>query len=137
MNDGVFLETSGLYAVFQADDISHQAAATQWTTLLNTGTALHTSDFVLLELTALLQRRHGIAAVDALYAYVLPWINVTWVNETLYHRGVSAVLAAMRRDLSLVDCTSFAVMRSLSLRRVFTFDPHFAEQGFEVLPATI
>lgn len=42
----------------------------------------------------------------------------------------SAVLESDRRKLSLVDCISFEVMRSIA--RVFCFDPHFAEQGFEI-----
>jgi predicted nucleic acid-binding protein len=34
-----------------------------------------------------------------------------------------------------VDCTSFEIMRQARLERAFTFDPHFAEQGFVVIPA--
>ena len=50
------------------------------------------------------------------------------------HDDTAGLLSARRQDLSLVDCTSFAVMRSLGLRRAFTLDPHFAEQGCEVVP---
>ena len=39
------------------------------------------------------------------------------------------------RQLSLVDCTSFVVMRQIGIDDVFAFDRHFAEQGFTVLPA--
>jgi len=35
--------------------------------------------------------------------------------------------------MSVMDCVSFEVTRSLGIRRVFCFDPHFEEQGFEVL----
>jgi predicted nucleic acid-binding protein len=47
----------------------------------------------------------------------------------------SALLAANRRLLSLVDCTSFQTMRLRGISRVFTFDHHFKEYGFEVQPA--
>jgi predicted nucleic acid-binding protein len=40
------------------------------------------------------------------------------------------LLAANRLNLSLVDCTSFEIMRQTRLEKVFTFDPHFSEQGF-------
>jgi predicted nucleic acid-binding protein len=33
-----------------------------------------------------------------------------------------------------VDCVSFEVMRRLGIRRAFTLDEHFREQGFEVVP---
>ena len=66
---------------------------------------------------------------------MLPWVNVVWVDEVLHQTAMAGLLVARRRDLSLVDCASFAVMRRLGLRRAFTLDGHFAEQGFEVLPA--
>ncbi|MBN1631953.1 MAG: PIN domain-containing protein [Thermoleophilia bacterium] len=132
--EGVFLDTSGLFAVFHRDDVRHDAAGRAWESLLRSESSLHTSSYVLVELTALLQRRLGVDAVDALTTYVLPWVNVVWVDESLHREATAGLLAARRRDLALVDCASFAVMRRLGLRRVFTFDGHFAEQGFELLP---
>ena len=130
---GVFLDTSALYALFDADDSACSAAGRVWRALATIDTSLHTSNYVLLELSALLQRRLGLGAVDALAAYVLPWVHVTWVDQALHAEAVAGLLAARQRDLSLVDCASFAVMRRLGLRRVFTFDQHFAMQGLEVL----
>jgi predicted nucleic acid-binding protein len=43
-------------------------------------------------------------------------------------------LTSARRRLSLVDCTSFEVMRRLGITSAFAIDRHFVEQGFEVLP---
>jgi predicted nucleic acid-binding protein len=130
---GVFLDTSGLFSAFHRDDVRHSAGAQTWESLITGDTPLFTCNYVVLELSALLQRRLGLDAVDALGSHVLPWVNVLWVDEALHAQAVAGVLAARRRDLSLVDCASFAVMRRLGLRRVFTFDQHFAEQGFEVL----
>jgi predicted nucleic acid-binding protein len=59
---------------------------------------------------------------------------VAWIDEALHKQDTSAMLAANRRDLSLVDCTSFEVMWQLGLEVVFTFDAHFGEQGFVILP---
>ena len=39
-----------------------------------------------------------------------------------------------RRHLSLVDVSAFATMRRMGANQVFTFDQHFAEEGFEVFP---
>lgn len=44
------------------------------------------------------------------------------------------VLTANRRQLSLVDCSAFETMRRLDIETVFTFDEHFREQGFNVIP---
>jgi predicted nucleic acid-binding protein len=37
------------------------------------------------------------------------------------------------RDLSLVDCVSFEIMRDLGIATTFSFDDHFAQQGFRRL----
>lgn len=37
-------------------------------------------------------------------------------------------------SFSFTDCTSFADMKSLRLRKVLTLDRHFAQMGFEVVP---
>ena len=131
---GAYVDTSGLYAVFDADDSVHSVAAQRWQGLLDSNASLHTCSYVLVELSALLQRRLGVGAVDALQTYVLPWVNVLWVDEALHAQAMAGLLAARRHDLSLVDCAGFAAMRRLGLRRVFTFDEHFAEQGFGVVP---
>jgi len=44
------------------------------------------------------------------------------------------VLSVARKRVSLVDCGSFYVMRRLGIKRAFTFDRHFTEQGFECVP---
>jgi predicted nucleic acid-binding protein len=134
-NGGVFLDTSGLFSVFHKDDVRHSLGAQAWHDLADSDTPLHTSSYVLVELSALLQRRLGVDAVDSLGTHVLPWVNVLWVDEVLHAQAVAALLAARQRGLSLVDCSGFAAMRRLGLRRVFTFDRHYAEQGFQTLPS--
>jgi predicted nucleic acid-binding protein len=134
MNEGVFLDTSALYAVFDADDAGHSAAAQAWEDLIRGESPLRTSNYVLVELVALLQRCLGLPAVNALTTYVLPWVNLTWTDETLHSQALAGVLTAGRRDLTLVDCAGFALMRRLRLSRAFALDRHFAEQGFELIP---
>ena len=130
----VFVDTSALYAVLDADDDNHAAAGTEWLRLLDTPSSLVTSSYVLLETTALLQHRIGLEAVRAFHHDMCPVLGVEWIQETTHQTGMSSVLAASRRELSLVDCVSFALMGGLGIRQVFTFDRHFAEQGFTCLP---
>jgi predicted nucleic acid-binding protein len=132
----VFLDTSGLYAVFDQDDANHSRARTAWEEWLREGTLLLTNNYVLLETTALLQHRIGVAAVRAFYEEVMPLLQVDWVSEEQHRAGMEAVLAAARKKLSLVDCISFQTMRNRGVRNAFSFDAHFREQGFGTKPGS-
>ena len=127
----VFVDTSALYSSLDRDDRSHAMALDCWTALRRSRESLVTTNYVVLESCALLQRRLGIGAVRSLTENLLPTISVQWVTPEDHTRALATVLAANRRKLSLVDCTSFAVMRSGQIHRAFAFDQHFDEQGFE------
>ena len=131
----VFVDTSALYAVLDRDDVNHSAAATTYESLLE-GRALVTHAYVAVETTALVQRRLGLEAVRALADDVLPAVDLVFVDEALHRAAEASLLAAGRRDVSLVDWTSFELMRRLSVVEAFAFDDDFAEQGFDVVPAT-
>jgi predicted nucleic acid-binding protein len=121
-------------AILDADDENHVWARDQWQALIDGGADLVSGDYVLIEAYALIQSRLGSAAVRAFTDDVLPVVAVAWADEMDFRSGVSGLLAAARRKLSLVDCVSFAVMRRRGIEHVFCFDRHFAEQGFRVVP---
>ena len=129
-----FVDTSALYAVLDASDALHLPARAAWTALLTGDETLLTSNYVIGESFALIQYHLGLEAVRAFQDRALPVLEVEWVDEADHAVAVQAVLAADRRELSLVDCVSFQVMRRLGVWSVFAFDDHFTEQGFEVLP---
>jgi predicted nucleic acid-binding protein len=130
----VFIDTSAFYALLDRDDENHRRAKDAWTILLKNGNTLITSNYVLVETFALIQHRMGIEAVRGFQNDILPLVNVEFVDAGLHRSGVSALLSASRRNLSLVDCISFEMMRTLEVSTAFAFDPHFKEQGFHLLP---
>lgn len=133
----VFIDTSALYAVLAADDPDHTAAAERWHRLLDQMTAEGTTPVthcgVVTEISALVQRRLGLAALRALLDDIIPLLDVTWVDARLYREAAVSTLAANQRNISLVDWTSFLVMRSRAISVAFAFDENFAAQGFELL----
>jgi len=130
----VFVDTSAMLAVLDADDRSHPAVAQAWKDLVNEGRDLVTSSYVLVETFALVQSRLGVEAVRALDQDLLPVVAVIWLDPEVHRAAVAALLTAGRRQLSLVDCASFETMRRYGLTMALTIDSHFAEQGFQVLP---
>jgi predicted nucleic acid-binding protein len=132
----VFVDTSAFFAVLDADDSNHDSARSAWNQLLSEREDLHTTNYIIVETSALLQSRLGLDALREFAADVLPIVDVHVVDEGLHRSAFHALLVASRRRLSLVDCASFECMRRAGLDRAFCFDPHFAEQGFAVVPAS-
>jgi predicted nucleic acid-binding protein len=133
----IFVDTSALYAVLDRDDQNHPLAKSTWGTLLQEDDALIVSNYVVVETTALVQHRLGMDAVRVLFVDILPALDVHWIGADEHMHAQNALLASDRRKVSLVDCSSFHVMRSRMVRTAFAFDPHFREHGFEVLPAAV
>lgn len=133
----IFVDTSALYAVLDRDDDNHPLAKSAWSSLLQGDDALIVTNYVVVETTALVQHRLGMEAVRALCGDMLPALEMHWIGEDEHRHAQNALLAADRRRMSLVDCSSFHVMRSRMIRSAFAFDPHFREQGFEVLPTSV
>ena len=130
----IFIDTSAFLAVLDADDDHHALAKSAWGEILVSGSLLVTSNYVLVETFALVQNRLGLQAIRVFQEDIVPLLSPRWVDATIHAAATSALLAANRKKLSLVDCVSFEVMRHAALRKVFTFDRHFQEQGFDCVP---
>lgn len=130
-----FVDTSALYAYLDAADAHHAHAVEAFGALLDGEEPLLTHGYVVVETTALVQRRLGIAAARALHDDLLPVIDVVPVDPVAHAAAVHGLLGAGRRELSLVDWTSCVVMRERRIVRAFAFDEDFRSQGFEVVPA--
>lgn len=130
----VFIDTSAFLALLDADEKHHPAVRAAWEHTLDAEEPLFSTNYVLVETLALLQNRIGMNAVRLFHEDVLPVITVLWVDQAVHQAAAGALLAASRKSLSLVDCTSFEVMRRHGIKRAFTLDRHFREQGFSCEP---
>lgn len=129
----VFVDTSSFFATLSSEDERRTEAQERWAELLLSKEPLLTTNYVVLETAALVARRLGMEPVRTFESTLLPPLEVVWIDESLHRRGVAAFLAAGKRDLSLVDCVSFEVMRERGVHDALTFDQHFTQQGFHCL----
>ncbi len=131
----ILVDTAAFYALVDDRDPNHVRATATISDLVAADETLLTHEYVVVEATALIQRRLGLGALRRFVDDLLPLVEVAWVDAGLHGEAREALLAAGRRTVSLVDWTSFLVMRRHGVRRAFTFDPDFGAEGFEVVPA--
>ena len=130
-----FVDTSAVFALVDAGDPTHDRALAWFEEAsTNHDERFLTHAYVVNETIALTHARLGTAAVRMLIDDVLPAFEVRFVDEELHGRAIVAYLAGLNRRVSFVDRTSFELMRIEGIRRAFTFDDDFADEGFKVVP---
>ena len=128
----VFVDTGGWLALALSADSFHDRASAAWTALRHAGARPCTSVPVVTETFTYLQRK-----VD-------PRLATSWsagLRGTQILACEDADLAEAwrwleRRDLhklSLVDATSFVLLKKNKIRQVLGFDTHFAQAGFRLV----
>ena len=127
----ILVDTSALYALLDEDDANHDSAVRGWTRLLATELPT-THTYVVVETSALVQRRLGMAAVEQLHRGLLPVVRITTVDASTHGRAVERWRTERLRKLSLVDVTSFVVMRDQGLADAFAYDDDFPREGFSL-----
>ena len=130
----IFIDSSAFLAIVKVDDINHLRAKRQWKNLLEANEPLYTNNYVIVESIAILQKRSGLNILKNLQSNILGLVIIDWIGKEHYSQALESVFELNRRKLSLVDCTAFQTMRRLGIETVFTFDSHFREEGFKVIP---
>lgn len=119
----VFVDTSIWYA---ASD-SGEGRNTRAKQILGSGELLLTSDHVLIETWMLLRARLGRQAANRFWEGLRSGVaTVEVVSAADLEAAWQIGEAYPDQDFSIVDRTSFAVMRRLGIERAASFDHHFA-----------
>lgn len=130
----VWVDTGAVLAVLDAGHPSHTVFASTYGMLVDSGSPLATSDYVVVELAALLPRDLGREALRMFAADVLPILDLRWADPQTHRAAFAALLASAADGTSLVDHVSFEIMRRDGIRTALSPDDGFRRQGFEVLP---
>lgn len=119
----IFVDTSVWFAAADSSDLDNSRAKA----ILASGEPLLTTDHVLAETWTLLRSRIHRHAAERFWDGLR---NGTAAIESVGPADLEAAwqigLAYRDQDFSLVDRTSFAVMRRLGIERAASFDDHFA-----------
>ena len=131
----VFVDTGAWIALALTRDPLHQAAVAVWTELANGHARLSTSVPVVIETFTFLDRNASRPVAtswrDATYA--VPKLRVLECPGRVLQLAWDWLERRKLVRLSVVDATSFVLMKKGGIRSAFAFDHHFAVAGFRVL----
>ena len=125
----IFLDTSAIYALADKADPHHTEAYKKFDAALKSGEQFLIHNYILVECAALLQARLGFRSAMVLLKEAWAF-HIEWVEAELHQEAEKEFESIGKRGISLVDCTSFVVMRRRAIQKVLAFDSDFPEQGF-------
>jgi uncharacterized protein len=131
--DKIFVDTSAFYALLDRADPNHKEASSLWKLLMNNNFTLVTTNYVVSDTIQLLQNRIGYDAAKVWHRDILSIIEVMWIDENIYQKAYELWLTLGIIPVSFVDCTSFVAMHHRNIEKVFCFQTHFKNHGFNMI----
>jgi uncharacterized protein len=131
----IFIDTGAILARHLQRDQHHRRALPIWAEFAASHERCLTSNFVLDECITLLARRAGYRFAGEVARSLYKSSVLEVLRPELDDELAALVLFEKYADqeVSFTDCVSFSLMRSHRIKRVFCFDRHFADAGFEVI----
>ena len=130
----IFVDTSGFLALTVGTDEHHLEAVQWWKGQM--GTELVTSNLVVIETLGWVRHKIGKAKAVTVGEAIFQdnQIAIKRVSLLDEQKAWDLFCKVAGRGVSMIDCTSFVVMKRLKVKQAFTFDEDFAKAGFEVRP---
>lgn len=130
----VFVDSSAFLALLDRRDQHHVEAIHLLRALAEQRVRQFTSNVIVMESHALILSSGGIKAGQTfLRSTEASNTTIIRVRAADEQRAREIIYQYDDKDFSLVDAISFGIMERLRITRAFTFDGHFAQNGFTVL----
>ncbi|MFQ6064321.1 MAG: type II toxin-antitoxin system VapC family toxin [Candidatus Bathyarchaeia archaeon] len=135
----LFVDTSALVALVDQDDKDHKDALNYREKIRLGETpfrALYTSNYVFDEVLTLLRLRleHQAALLFGENVRRSKIVRTLRVTQPVEDKSWEIFKRYSDKDFSFTDCTSFALMEQEAISVAFTFDEHFQQYGFRMVP---
>lgn len=132
----IFTDTGALIALYIKNDQYHKKANYFWKGARDQKLKFVTSNFIFDEATTWILYKAGKKTAIEFGEYILENSEILPINPVLPEDEDEGwkLFRKVPIPLSYTDCTSAALMKRIKLDKVFTFDSHFAQLGFTILP---
>ena len=133
------MDSSALKADYDSKDDNHLAARRLMQQIAARETQITsfvTTDYVLDEAITLTRFAHSHAkAVELAQATTTSgFVRLVYSDSELFSEGIRVFEGHADKEWSFTDCVSFAAMKRYDVKTAFTFDAHFRQMGFDMIP---
>jgi len=134
MPNNLFVDTSGWAYFLDRQDPLHAEIVAFVQRALAQRRHLVTTNYIITELVALLSSRYHlplqqvIKAINAIKTD--PSVEMVYIEQTFDDEAWSLLEARLDKEWSLVDASSFVVMKHYRITEALTTDHHFTQAGF-------
>ncbi len=130
----IFVDTSAWLALDDKHDRYHNKAVAKSSEIKRQRIEIITSEYIIDETITLIRYRvsHQAAVIfgdSLLNSSIVRIVDVTDEDRI---KTWEIFKKYEDKELSFTDCTSFVLIKNLRLQKVFTFDKHFKQMGFEI-----
>jgi len=132
----VFADTSGWATYFLNTEPAHDLSKVLMQGFHSNKTRILTTNYVLAELAALLIRLRSahvmrIKILDTIHSSA--WVEIVYIDPAVDREALELLKSRADKDWTLVDCTSFVLMKRREIQEALTTDHHFEQAGFVAL----
>lgn len=133
----IFVDTAGWGNLLDPSQSLHAESLAVYKKASQTGRKLVTTNYILLELVALLtsplriSRSRIVAFVESMK--ISSRVEIVHIDPITDVKAWQLLRERQDKDWSLVDCSSFVVMKDRGIIDAFTTDHHFEQAGYRCL----
>lgn len=130
----IFVDTSGWANLADISEPFHAKAKEIYASVLETHRRLFTTNYILCETIAVLNRPMRISR-SLIIEFIngikgSPFFHVLHIDEETDAKSWNLLTNRADKEWSLVDCSSFVIMKRMDITDSLTSDRHFEQAGF-------
>jgi len=129
----VFIDSDVIVAAYDTVDLLHGAVSDLLPQIEDKKWIPWVGVNILIESLTIVSQRVSIKKSLELLDYFFESCEIVFLDEEIINQANAIFKKRTSKNVSYSDCISFAIIKSLNIKKVFTFDTHFKSQGFEIL----
>jgi len=130
----VFIDADGFIALNVTNHKLYLKAVQTLNFLDEVNSELYTASYVLLEVATVINMRVKAGLGTEVIEEIMGDPQIVVIGGDKYlDAGIDKLKTQRSKNISLFDCTYFAIVEDLGINSVFSFDKHWAKNGFNLI----